>query len=102
MATIKEKHHRLALSEYKGTSRATFTVCIQNRHHVFCEAVIVGSFINLLSVACKKYHCSNWAYVFMPDHVHIILEGTNESADLWECMVLFKQLTGFWLAKNRP
>ena len=36
----------------------------------------------------------------MPDHCHITIEGRSERADLWKCIVNFKQYSGFWLAKN--
>jgi hypothetical protein len=37
----------------------------------------------------------------MPDHAHVILQGQDDSADAWQTMVDFKQLTGFWLGRNR-
>jgi REP element-mobilizing transposase RayT len=58
---------------------------------VFINENIVNPFIDMLSVAKKKYSCANWAYVFMPDHAHIVLEGTSERADLWKTIVLFKK-----------
>ena len=36
----------------------------------------------------------------MPDHLHLILLGTKDSADLWEAVVRFKQKTGFHLKKR--
>jgi REP element-mobilizing transposase RayT len=38
----------------------------------------------------------------MPDHIHIVLEGISENSNLWKAIVLFKQLTGFWLKQNHP
>lgn len=37
----------------------------------------------------------------MPDHAHVLLQGTDEDSDLWKCIVDFKQRTGFWLSQNK-
>ncbi|CUU10830.1 Transposase IS200 like [Candidatus Kryptobacter tengchongensis] len=36
----------------------------------------------------------------MPDHLHLVLEGNSEEADLWKAIVYFKQKTGYWLSRN--
>jgi REP element-mobilizing transposase RayT len=36
----------------------------------------------------------------MPDHVHLALRGTSPEADLWKAMSLFKQLSGYRLARR--
>jgi putative transposase len=36
------------------------------------------------------------AYCFMPDHVHLVLEGLSEAADLRRCVARWKQATGHW------
>jgi REP element-mobilizing transposase RayT len=38
----------------------------------------------------------------MPDHLHVILQGQDDSSDTWRAMVDFKQKTGFWFGRNRP
>jgi putative transposase len=55
-----------------------------------------------LKQAIEKHQVKNWAYVFMPDHLHFILEGESKDSDLWKAVVLFKQLAGFWLLRNQP
>ncbi|SRR3989339_1299317 len=100
MIKIREKHHRLSLSHYLGLIRASFTICIRHRTPVFIEPNIVNQFTEILHISCKTYFCSNWVYVFMPDHVHLAIEGTRECSNLWKAMVLFKQKTGYWFSKN--
>jgi putative transposase len=99
---IREQPHRLNLSQYLGLVRASFTICIQNRLPVFIEPSIVNKFAEILRISCKKHFCLNWAYVFMPDHVHIVIEGREERSNLWKTIVLFKQRTGYWFLKNMP
>jgi len=98
---IKEKKHRLPLSMYQGQVRITFTLCVENKRPLFVEKVIVDKFIEILREAKDKYDCRNWGYIFMPDHLHLVLEGKSEKSDLWKAVGLFKQKTGFWLSKNK-
>ncbi len=100
----RERKHRLPLDRYEGRVRVTFTLCIEGKKTFFTEKAIVDKFLEILieTIETKnKYNCKNWVYIFMPDHLHLILEGNSEKADLWKTVVLFKQKTGFWLSKNR-
>jgi REP element-mobilizing transposase RayT len=99
---ILEKKHRLDLFCYEGYTRASFTVCIKNRRHVFTNSHIVENFTDIFASSIKKHLCVNWVYLFMPDHFHFILEGTSLDANLWKAVVLFKQKTGYWFSKNMP
>jgi len=99
---ILEKKHRLDLSCYAGYVRASFTICIKNRKHVFINPYIVENFIDIFASSIKQHLCVNWVYLFMPDHFHFILEGTSLDANIWKAVVLFKQKTGYWFSKNMP
>lgn len=41
-----------------------------------------------------------WAYCFMPDHLHIVLEGDCENADLKKFISSFKQISGYRYRQN--
>jgi len=99
---IIERKHRLELSCYAGLARASFTLCIKNRVPVFNNAEIVQNFVDIFQVSIKKHGCVNWVYIFMPDHMHFILEGVSEKANLWKAVVLFKQKSGYWFSKHTP
>jgi putative transposase len=36
----------------------------------------------------------------MPEHLHMLITGTNESSDTWRAITQFKQRTGYWLSKH--
>lgn len=36
------------------------------------------------------------AYCFMPDHVHLVVEGLSEQADLRRTVARWKQFSGYW------
>ena len=102
MKKIRESKHRLLLDCYKGRARATFTLCIKDKIQIFTADTIVDQFLTDLKGVEVKYECINWVYVFMPDHLHLIMEGKSDKSDLWKMIVLFKQMTGFWFSKNTP
>ena len=69
-----------------------------------CQRELVGDFAEtcagklLESAARSSFEVM--AYCMMPDHVHILLRGTTDEADLVKCIKLFKQLTGFAFRKR--
>jgi putative transposase len=98
----KEKKHRLKLSEYYGLVRASFTICTQKRQVVFVNSEVINVFIGMLLISCRQHLCKNLVFIFMPDHLHLVLEGINKNSNLWKAIVLFKQKTGYWFSKNMP
>src|SRR4030042_916866 len=101
MVMIREKAHRLPKEFYLGSSIVAFTLCVKERAAIFQDSELVNTFIRLLGEIVKKYKCKIPVYCFMPDHVHLIITGIDEKVDLLKVVSLFKQKTGFWMAKNR-
>lgn len=98
----REKHHRLPRECYLGRQRVSFTCCIENGYPAFSDPVTVAALLDCLRAAITKYQATNWAYVFMPEHLHCVLEGTADTSDLWLAIYSFKSRTGKWLARHRP
>jgi len=86
----------------RGPGTAFFTCRIEGSVTVFTEAAVVDHFREVLRrwLHWRQGRCD--AYCFMPDHLHALLTGLGERADLWTVMVRFKQETGAWLRRNRP
>lgn len=97
----REKFHRLPREAYRGEVVVAFTACVADANPLFKDSSVVAAFVVLLKTASERHGCIVVIYCFMPDHVHLILRGTTESADAWQAMVEFKQRTGFWLRQNR-
>ncbi|OGS20794.1 MAG: hypothetical protein A2252_12225 [Elusimicrobia bacterium RIFOXYA2_FULL_39_19] len=97
---IIEKHHRLSPSLYVGKIRVSFTLCINKRKSVFTNKNITEAILSELKKSLVKYNVINWAYIFMPDHMHIVLEGKEKDSNLLKCLKLFKQFSGYWFSKN--
>ena len=101
MAKIIERKHRLSDRLYIGTIRVSFTLCIKERIPIFQNKDIVLPFIPLLKEATEKFLCKNWIYVFMPDHLHYILEGISPESNLIASTEFFKQKSGYWFSMNK-
>ena len=98
---IKERKHRLDPACYQGRIFVSFTLCVKNRSPLFIESAIVNIFMNLLNNSAIKFSCIIPAYCFMPDHLHIIVGGAQEEANLLKFINHYKQTTGYWMSKNR-
>ena len=98
---IREKSHRLPKEFYQGTAIVAFTLCIKNREIIFQNPELVDTFIGFLKEIAAKYNCKIPIYCFMPDHLHMIVTGTDDEVDLLKVIAGFKQRTGFWLSQNK-
>ena len=94
--------HRLAPEAYRGDVAASFTACIAGKHELFTDSDTVAIFLGALRRASDQYECKVLIYGFMPDHLHVVLQGRGPSSDLRKAMALFKQLTGYRLARHVP
>jgi REP element-mobilizing transposase RayT len=99
---VHEKKHRLALDNYSGFNIVSFTCCVHDKKQLFVQDPVFFVFEIFLKQSLEKCDCDAHAYLFMSDHVHIILQGKNENSNIWKCMALFKQKTGYRLSKNAP
>jgi len=100
-ASIREKPHRLGRNAYIGRVNVAFTACIADRQILFDQDV-VPVFVGMLREALAKFGCSAPVYCFMPDHMHVIVQGGAEHCDTRAAMAAFKQKSGFWLSRRRP
>jgi putative transposase len=97
---IKERKHRLPREFYVGRVRCAFTICVLEKKELFTSKDIFLNIEKMLLDALKKSNCDAHIYLFMPDHCHLLIEGKSDESDLWQCMVDFKQKSGYWLARN--
>jgi len=80
---------------YPGCRRylITMTTCFRARHFSIAEhARTLSSEIPPFFAA---RHFEVLAYCVMPDHLHLLLEGTSDDADLREAVRAWKQRTGY-------
>lgn len=97
--TIREKQHRLPEKTYMGIKSVAFTMCIKDKKKLFITENIVTVFEKELLFALEAQKCSAYVYLFMPDHLHMIIKGEESNSNIKRTAELFKQKTGFWLSK---
>ena len=84
---------RIAAFDYLGTYRYFVTCCTHNRQAHFVDAAVVNPLILQIRQTCSDRQFAVLAYVFMPDHLHLLLEGLQPEADFVRTMTLLRQRT---------
>jgi putative transposase len=92
--TFRRKRNRLPLDAYRGPAAYSISAAVKGRRPVFKRPEIVALCLNKLRKASAASGFDVLAYCFMPDHLHLLLQAT-EDADLVAFMRIFKQLSGF-------
>ena len=57
---------------------------------------VVVKVVEILRGTAEQEGFSVWAYCFMPDHMHMLVEGKHDNADMRHFVALFKQKSGYW------
>ena len=91
-----EKPRRLKNFSYRGYYRYFITIRSHNFKHHLVNDEIVSKLIEILKSTAEQKSFLVWAYCFMPDHVHLLIEGKNSNADMKDFVALFKQTTAYW------
>ncbi len=66
---------------YIGLQRYFLTFCTAHRRRWFVQADIVQLVSEHILQSAQLFDIAVIAYCFMPDHVHLLVEGCTESAD---------------------
>jgi putative transposase len=79
---------------YRGPYRYFLTFCTRKRTRAFEEESIVISTLSHFQRTGADEGFAILAFCFMPDHAHLLVEGTREDADLQRFAKLAKQRSG--------
>ena len=90
------KPKRLEDFSYRGYCRYFITIRSQGFKHHFVNHQVVAKIIDILKNAAQQKGFLVWAYCFMPDHVHLLIEGANSDADMKGFVISFKQKSAHW------
>jgi putative transposase len=90
---------RLKTFEYRGNYRYSLTFCTEGRCPAFSRVEVVEATLGqiLRTALDQEFHVL--AYCFMPDHLHLIVEGASDQADLRHFVRLAKQRSGYQAAR---
>lgn len=99
---IKTKAHRLPEMAYRGVKAVSFTACIERRLRPFGDSELVGRMVEVLGTSAESAKCVIPVYCFMPDHVHLLVQGVSPASRLKVAMDQFKRRSGELLAQRFP
>lgn len=84
---------RLTGITYRGTGAYFLTVCTFHREQRFVCPVVVDLTLSHFLRSASLSGVAVSAYCFMPDHLHVLAIGTEDSADVTGFMRRAKQVT---------
>jgi putative transposase len=87
---------------YRGRHRYLVTAVTRNRSRSFFDSTVASEVTSQIPPFFASRGFAVTAYCLMPDHVHLLLEGTTDDADLREAVRVWKQLVGHaWKGKTK-
>lgn len=90
-----KRPERLKGFTYIGCYRYSLTFCTHFRSRVFVDADVVELVLSQILRAAGEEQFSVLAYCFMPDHVHLLVQGNSESSDARRLIKATKQYSGY-------
>ena len=96
--SIPERFHkpiRLPKDHYLGLRSYFVTVCTHNRIPYFRSPRLARWTLRILRETSTESSFSLRAYCLMPNHLHILAQGTSRSSDLLAFVETFKHKTTF-------
>jgi putative transposase len=84
---------------YLGLHRYSLTFCTDRRRHLFTTAAVVDLVLSHISRAATENGFAVVAYCFMPDHLHLLVEGQSDGSDCKRFITRAKQYSGFYYSK---
>ncbi len=85
---------RLQSFDYTGGYRYFVTCCTFSRRALFTNEPVVHALIWQILQSSERYQFAVLAYVFMPDHLHMLVQGQREDADFRAFMANCRKRTG--------
>jgi len=82
--------------DYLGLHRYFLTFCTHNRDRLFVKADAVEIVRTQIVRASIEQRMSSIAHCFMPDHVHLLVEGQSTDSDCLRFIARAKQYSGFY------
>ena len=84
---------RLSSFSYRGKYQYFVTFCTNERQRLFTSSERIDCVRSQMLRTCAETDFAIPAGVFMPDHVHLIVQGLSEAANFIRCMTRMRQLT---------
>jgi hypothetical protein len=99
MPPVREKRHRLNPAAYRGPVICAFTINAAEGTAPLLHPVIFSIAQTALIEAFEQHRGNCGVYLFMPNHLHLIVSGVCAESDLLAMASIFKQKTTFRVRK---
>jgi REP element-mobilizing transposase RayT len=87
--------------DYKGRHRYFVTCSTAWRYNAFTDSDIVTAATDQILRTCGECEFEVLAYVFMENHVHLLIEGSSENSNFTRTMTLLRQRTALVYSRTR-
>jgi putative transposase len=95
-----EHPEHLASFPYVGTHRYSLTFCTDGRRPRFTSEDRVELVRLQIVHVAQREEFEVIAYCFMPDHLHLLVHGQNQTSDLKRFVARAKQFSGYYYAQT--
>ena len=85
---------------YIGLHRYSLTFCTDHRRHLFTRPPVVELVLARISRVAKEHEFDVIAYCFMPDHLHLLIEGKSDQSDCKKFIARAKQYSAFFYSRT--
>ena len=96
---LPRRPERLNAFDYLGLHAYFLTYCTDQRHEAFVEADCVEVVSTQILRAAADEQFALVAYCYMPDHLHLLINGEQENSDCRAFIKRSKQFSGFYYQK---
>ncbi len=90
----------LAPNLYVGLNRYHLRFCTEERRAIFTKGAAVDLLREQIARAATEEQISVVVYCFMPDHLHLLVEGTTDASDCRRFVTRAKQYSGYHHARR--
>jgi putative transposase len=97
---LRRRSPRLSSFDYRGHHRYFWTICTDQRRRLFVDPATVEQVgVHFLQASAAE-KVAVLAYCFMPDHLHLLVEGLAEDANVDRFITRAKQASGYWFNRQ--
>jgi putative transposase len=87
--------------DYRGCHRYSLTCCTRDRCRAFGDATVVALVQAALTVSATVHGFDLLVYCFMPDHMHVLAQGTRDNSSVLSFVRAVRRRSGYAYRSTR-
>ena len=84
---------------YVGVQRYFLTICTLDRAEYLTDPQVVSVIVDRFLQTAREKGMAIIVYCVMPDHVHLLVDGEDDSSEMEPFVSLAKQRAGYWFSQ---